>query len=166
LYVRGTELEKASDVRLLLLLALAACGDVETSKNTVRRGLEPSVTSAEIVHATLYEDAVERVAAPPPLRATAVMRPESTSMFGSEQSGSIPQEMAGPACVPRWSMRSLDQCLDGDGDGCAGIGDDYETNACDAFSSIKWYRRGCRLGSALACTALVRLHEPVPPPEI
>jgi hypothetical protein len=67
--------------------------------------------------------------------------------------------------VPHWNIVALDRCLDGDGDGCADIGDVYETSACDAFSSIKWYRRGCRLGSAVACAGLVRLHEPVPPPE-
>ena len=148
-------------MRLFVLFALVACGDAEISKNTVRRGLEPSVTSAEIVRATF----TERVAPPPPAPVAAVVRPERGGrMFGTERSGSIPQETAGPVCVPRWNMGSLDQCLDGDGDGCADIGDSYE-NACDAFSSIKWFRRGCRLGSALSCTALARLHEPVPPPE-
>jgi hypothetical protein len=147
-------------VRLVVLLVIAACGDVQPSKNTVRRALEPSVTSAEIVRATF----AERVTAPPPSPLAAVMRPKGGRMFGSERSGSIPQESAIPVCVPHWSMVSLDDCLNGDGEGCAEIGDEYE-NACDAFSSIKWYRRGCRLGSALACTSLTRLHEPVPPPE-
>ena len=144
----------------MVLLACVACNDAETSKNTVRRGLEPSVTSAEIVRAT----AVERALPPPPPRTAAVVRPEGGRLFGAERSGSIPQESAGPVCVPHWNMISLDDCLAGDGEGCAEIGDEYE-NACDAFSSIKWYRRGCRLGNTLACASLVRLHEPVPPPE-
>lgn len=152
-------------MRFFFLVALTACADAQTGKNMVRRGLEPSVTSAEITHATLADPLPERVAPPPRQPLAAVMRPKGGGSFGAERSGSIPQEMAIPVCVPRWRMVSLDRCLEGDGDGCAGIGDDYETNACDAFSSIKWYRRGCRLGSALACSALARLHEPVPPPE-
>lgn len=148
-------------MRLFVLVVVVACGDAEPSKNTVRRGLEPSVTSVEITHATVV---TERVAVAPPAPVAAVVRPKGGRMFGAEQSGSIPQESAIPVCVPHWSMVSLDDCLGGDGDGCADIGDEYE-NACDAFSSIKWYRRGCRLGSSLACASLVRLHEPVPPPE-
>lgn len=147
-------------MRLFFLLAIAACGDVETSKNTVRRGLEPSVTSAEIVHASV----AERALAPPSEPIAAVVRPKGGRTFGTERSGSIPQESAVAVCVPHWNMVSLDDCLAGDGEACADIGDTYE-DACDAFSSIKWYRRGCRLGSALACGNLVRLHEPVPPPE-
>ncbi len=65
-------------------------------------------------------------------------------------------------CAPRWGrvtvQGDIDRCIAGDGDGCASIGDEYK-NGCDAFSSIKWYRRGCRLGSSEACATLAGLGE-------
>ena len=67
-----------------------------------------------------------------------------------------------PVCTTQWSadvMGALDRCMDGDGDGCAAIGRDYESS-CDAYSSIKWFSRGCALGSAQACDALKRVNVP------
>lgn len=66
---------------------------------------------------------------------------------------------AAPMCTPRWRpdvFAALDRCIDGDGEGCAGVGRDYEV-ACDAYASLKWYERGCALGSVGACGALMRL---------
>jgi len=72
-----------------------------------------------------------------------------------------PAEAVEPACVPHWdgsAHADLDKCVAGDGDGCTGIGDHYRAG-CDAYSSIKWYLRGCRLGSSGACLALGELGE-------
>ena len=63
---------------------------------------------------------------------------------------------AAPICKAQWApdvFDSLDRCIAGDGDGCAGVGKDYE-GACDAYASLKWYERGCALGSARACRAV------------
>ena len=64
-----------------------------------------------------------------------------------------------PACAPHWQddvFDALDRCIDGDGQGCDRVGRDYEI-ACDPYASIKWYERGCGLGSAAACSSLARV---------
>ena len=63
---------------------------------------------------------------------------------------------AAPLCKAQWApdvFDALDKCIDGDGDGCAIVGEDY-VGACDSYASLKWYERGCALGSARACRAL------------
>lgn len=63
------------------------------------------------------------------------------------------------ACVPHWEALpddDIDRCAGGDPASCIDIGDVYVAG-CDAFSSIKWYRRACGLGSGGACATLDRL---------
>ncbi|HEY1960480.1 MAG TPA: hypothetical protein VGH28_32945 [Polyangiaceae bacterium] len=71
-------------------------------------------------------------------------------------SPSIAAEPAAPVCNASWKsdvFEALDKCIDGDGDGCLVVGEDY-VGACDSYASLKWYERGCALGSARSCHAL------------
>jgi hypothetical protein len=76
--------------------------------------------------------------------------------LGGAHEETPPQTQAPTVCTPRWAPASheqLDRCIAGDGDGCLAIGDEY-VGGCDAYSSIKWFRRGC---SRDACSSLAKV---------
>ncbi len=149
-----------------IVVGLLACDDRNPRQKARPRALESSPTSAVMLYGARVVVAEERVASEQPARVSEVRRPTSTTLAigGGRHDAAPTMMMAVEACAPHWKSIDIDRCIAGDGDGCTGIGDEYETGACDGFSSIKWYRRGCRLGSASSCAALVRLGEPVPPP--
>jgi hypothetical protein len=125
------------------------------------RSLDAHVLTPLIMHATLaFAESFEPQSVP--LARGTMPRPPGLA-------GGVPSQTVAPVpttCTPHWregDHGTLDRCIDGDGAGCAGVADVYESG-CDAYSSIKWYRRGCRLGSSDACVALTRLGEVVPPP--
>jgi hypothetical protein len=56
----------------------------------------------------------------------------------------------------------LAACMNGAGEGCAGVGRAYEEGRLgegDALSAIKWYRKACGLADGEGCSALQRLKD-------
>ena len=47
-----------------------------------------------------------------------------------------------------------DACVAKTDAGCQASEDCKKQGACDAYASLKWYERGCALGSARACRAI------------
>jgi hypothetical protein len=158
-------------VAVLTVVLGAACGQspVPTKKEarTLETPREATSVVGVVVDAPVEAVSTPHVSAPHPLAAAAIerrgaQRSDSTSSptFGAGTGSRLEAVTEESACTPHWGNvhGDLDRCIAGDGEGCVGIGDEYR-KGCDAFSSIKWYLRGCRLGNGAACSALSAIGE-------